>query len=80
MIEDSLLALSKRQAAIASVVNREISAINTNMEKSIELMGKREAQHTPEIASRQQFSMTSINNLALILNESLGIMAFKSTV
>jgi len=74
MIEDSLLALSKRQAAIASVVNREITAINSNMEKSIGLMGKREDRFIPEIASRQQFSMTSINNLALILNESLNQM------
>lgn len=71
MIEDSLLALSKRQAAIASVVNREISAINSNMEKSITMMGKREQRFSPEISSRQQFSMTSMNNLALILNESL---------
>jgi hypothetical protein len=74
MIEDSLFALSKRQAAIASVVNREIAAINSNMEKSIELMGKREDRFRPDIASRQQFSMTSINNLALILNESLNQM------
>lgn len=74
MIEDSLLALSKRQAAIASVVNREIAAINSNMDKSIELMGKRENRYAPEIAARQQFSMTSINNLALMLNESLNQM------
>lgn len=74
MIEDSLLALSKRQAAIASAVNREIAAINSNMEKSITLMGKRETRFTPEIASRQQFSMTSINNLALMLNEALNQM------
>jgi hypothetical protein len=74
MIEDSLFALSKRQPAISSVVNREISAINSNMEKSIELMSKRENRFTPEIASRQQFSMTSINNLALMLNESLNQM------
>ena len=79
MIEDSLLALSKRQAAIASVVNREISAINSNMEKSITLMGKRENKYTPDISSRQQFSMTSINNLALILNESLNQMPVSYT-
>ncbi|MEK6614663.1 MAG: DUF4175 family protein [Bacteroidota bacterium] len=74
MIEDSLFALSKRQPRIQSVVNREISAINNNMEKSIELMGKRETHFTPDISSRQQFSMTSINNLALMLNESLNQM------
>lgn len=74
MIEDSLFALSKRQPAIQSVVNREIAAINNNMEKSIEKMGKRENRFAPDIASRQQFSMTSINNLALILNEALNQM------
>jgi len=74
MIEDSLFGLSKRQPAIEAIVNREISAINLNMEKSIELMGKREHRFTPDISSRQQFSMTSINNLALLLNEALNQM------
>lgn len=55
-------------------MNREISAINSNMDKSITLMSKRENRFAPEISSRQQFSMTSINNLALILNESLNQM------
>jgi len=74
MIEDSLFALSKRQPAISSTVNREIASINNNMDKSIEEMGKRENRFTPDIASREQFSMTSINNLALMLNESLDQM------
>jgi hypothetical protein len=78
MIEDSLFALSKRQAAIESVVNREISAINSNMEKSIEEMSKRENRFTPDISSREQFSMTSINNLALMLSESLAQMQSSS--
>lgn len=74
MIEDSLLALSKRQPMIQSVVNKEIASINNNMEKSIEEMGKRENRFTPSISTRQQFSMTSLNNLALMLNESLNQM------
>jgi hypothetical protein len=74
MIEDSLFALSKRQPMIASAVNHEIASINNNMEKSIEEMGKRENRFAPDISSRQQFSMTSINNLALMLNESLSNM------
>lgn len=68
MIEDSLLALSKRVPTIKSAVNREISAINMNMEKAIGALAERQ---TAEANSRQQFSMTSINNLALMLNESL---------
>lgn len=74
MIEDSLFALSKRQPSIKSTVNREIDAINMNMEKSIEEMGKRENRFNADIASREQFSMTSINNLALMLNETLDQM------
>lgn len=77
MIEDSLLALSKRVPQIQSVVNREISAINMNMEKAVEEI--KEAQtltydgknHKSEAQSRQQFAMTSINNLALMLSEAL---------
>ncbi len=77
MIEDSLLALSKRVPQIQSLVNREISAINMNMEKAVEEI--KEAQtltydgknHKSEAQSRQQFAMTSINNLALMLSEAL---------
>jgi len=75
MIEDSLLALSKRQTKIQNTVNREINAINMNMGKAIAALAERQ---TSEAASRQQFSMTSINNLALILNESLQNMQQQS--
>lgn len=68
MIEDSLLALSKRNPKISSVVNKEISAINNNIEKALENLQERQLS---QAASRQQFTMTSINNLALILSESL---------
>lgn len=71
MIEDSLLALSKRSPQIESIVNREISAIHLNMGKSIEALAERQ---TPEVAQRQQFAMTSINNLALLLSEVLDQM------
>ncbi|MEO6882810.1 MAG: DUF4175 family protein [Bacteroidia bacterium] len=67
-IEDSLFALSKRAPQINGIVNREIASINMNMTKSIDAMAKRE---TFAAAERQQYSMTSINNLALLLDESL---------
>jgi len=68
MIEDSLVALSKRQLQIGSYVNREIGEINMNLERGmVELVNRRRFQG----ASRQQFVMTHINNLALLLNESL---------
>ncbi|NVO01477.1 MAG: DUF4175 domain-containing protein [Bacteroidetes bacterium] len=68
MIEDSLFALSKRQAQIESFVNREIADINQNSNSSIESLTARQ----PGLAvSKQQFTMTSINNLALMLAEAL---------
>ncbi|MEW6469070.1 MAG: DUF4175 family protein [Bacteroidota bacterium] len=79
LIEDSLLALSKRVFAIQQIVNKEITAINNNMDKSIEnyvaaqsepYFGMKQ-QYLSQGASRQQYSMTSINNLALLLSEAL---------
>ncbi|MES2835960.1 MAG: DUF4175 family protein [Bacteroidota bacterium] len=68
MIEDSLFALSKRQPQIESFVNKEIAQVNSNMQKVIENLAERQ---TPMAANRQQLVMTSVNNLALILSESL---------
>lgn len=68
MIEDSLFALSKRVVQLKSIINKEISAINNNMKKTIGYMAER---LTPLAVSRQQYVMTSINNLALIFDEAL---------
>lgn len=68
MIEDSLFALSKRVPAISAIVNREISAINMNMEKTIDLMADRDSR---KATNRQQLVMTSTNELALLLDEIL---------
>ncbi|MBL4594055.1 MAG: hypothetical protein JKX68_09605, partial [Flavobacteriales bacterium] len=68
MIEDSLFALSKRVVELESTINREISAINNNMEKTINFM---EDRQIPMAAARQQYVMTSINNLALLFDEVL---------
>ncbi len=68
MIEDSLFALSKRNMNIQATVNKEISAINNNMEKAIRAM---ESRKSSEVMNRQQYVMTSINNLALMLDESI---------
>lgn len=68
IIEDSLLALSKREPSVSSFINREISAINNNMEKTIKSLADR---NTSESSTRMQTTMTSVNNLALLLNEAL---------
>ncbi|MCB0397437.1 MAG: hypothetical protein KDD36_12320 [Flavobacteriales bacterium] len=71
MIEDSLFALSKRVIQLQSIVNREISSINMNMEKAIDYLSEAHMgrNYTSMAAERQQFVMTSVNNLALMLDE-----------
>lgn len=71
MIEDSLFALSKRNPKIENIVNKEIGDINSNMEKGIKFLAERQS---PMAAARQQQVMTSVNNLALLLSESLNQM------
>jgi hypothetical protein len=68
MIEDSLLALTKRNPSISPKVNEEITAINTNMDYSVQALSDRSIG---EAGNRQQRAMTSINDLALMLNEAL---------
>ncbi|PWS27898.1 hypothetical protein DHW03_10015 [Pedobacter yonginense] len=67
-IADSLFALSKRVPQIESTVNEEMNKINFNLDKSLENLGDR---RTPEANRYQQFTMTSINNLTLMLSEAL---------
>lgn len=77
LVEDSLMALSKRQIKVQSIINKEISAINDNVEKSLnELLAMNTVGYFGNVQnqnaiSRQQYVMTSINNLALLLNESM---------
>jgi len=66
MIEDSLFALSKRQPQIEAIVNREMNSVNQNLKKTIDYLSELQ---TPLATSRQQTVMTSVNNLALLLDE-----------
>lgn len=68
IIEDSLLALSKKVPEIRSFINREVTKLNDNLDKSINAFGKR---FFSEIRTRQQYSMTHANNLAVMLSEVL---------
>lgn len=77
MIEDSLLALSKRQASIEPFINREIGEINRNLElclialSDMNTIGYTPDQDRQNALSKQQYILISINNLALMLDESL---------
>lgn len=68
MVEDSLLALSKRQIQIKSFVNKEIGNINMNMDAAIDHFSR--VQISGGVV-RQQYVMTGLNNLAVMLSETL---------
>ncbi len=68
MVEDSLWALSKRQQMIETFVTREIENINLYVGKALEELTERRKGPAGE---NQQFVMTSVNNLALLLSEAL---------
>jgi hypothetical protein len=67
-IEDSLMALAKRQTMINQFVTREMSRVNAQMAMSLEKMKVRNPRAA---AQHQQFVMTGLNNLADMLMESL---------
>lgn len=68
VIEDSLQALAKRQAQISSSINKELSGLKSNIKASISHLGDR---HVGPALSKQQYAMSHINNLALMLSESI---------
>ena len=68
MVADSLKALAKREATISRTVMKELGAIEKNMDKSLEKLSETR-KGDPKM--NQQYAMTSINNLALLLQEIL---------
>lgn len=66
IVEDSLMALAKRVFQISSFITREMTEVNTNLNKSVEQMGDRQVN---ESNLYQQLAMTGYNNLALMLDE-----------
>lgn len=68
IIEDSLLSLANRVFQIQSFVTREVDAMNDEIEASLQgLKDRRKSEAT----THQQYAMTSINNLALLLDDVL---------
>ena len=68
IVADSLTALSKRQPKIAKFIDDELNQIKANHDLSLEDIDERRRR---ELSVHQQYVMTSYNNLALMLNESL---------
>ena len=73
MVEDSLWALSKRQQMIEPFVTREIQDINLNVDKALDNLTERRKGPAGEA---QQYVMTSVNDLALLLSEVLDQMLY----
>jgi len=67
-VSDSLYELAKRQPMLSKFVDTELKTIKINQSKALEEIGER---RTDRVMSHQQLAMTSYNNLALMLNESL---------
>lgn len=68
IVKDSLLSLANRVFQIASFVTREVSSMNNYMDQSLDALKERNKSLA---ISKQQFSMTSMNNLALLLDDVL---------
>jgi hypothetical protein len=68
IVKDSLYTLAMRTPQITSMVNNELLAMEINLKKANEEM--QEALF-PNARVSQQFVVTSLNNLALMLNEAL---------
>lgn len=71
VLEDSLLALAKRDPFMGSFVTREVSELNERLDKVSEANKERKR---PQAQSEMQMAMTSINNLALMLDSHFDMM------
>jgi hypothetical protein len=74
MIDDSLTNLAKRQPMVEPFITKEVAKIREYSKLSRDQLVERELN---KATSHQQFSLTSMNNLALMLGESLKKMKEK---
>lgn len=70
-IDDSLFALSLRQPKISESINKEITDVFFNIDKSIEQFSD---NRLPQGISNQQYTITAANNLANMLSNTLNAM------
>jgi hypothetical protein len=67
LIEDSLTALSKRAPQVSSYINKEMSGLTLNLDRSLKALSER---NTYDAKTNQQYAMMHANNLAVMLAES----------
>jgi hypothetical protein len=66
VIEDSLYALANRVVAMQSFITRELNDMKSYMDESVKGIKDRQIN---QATAKQQFAMTSMNNLALMLSD-----------
>lgn len=76
MIEDSLLALARRQLSVKPFITKEVSKINNYIQS---VYAGLDARNPKKAAQDQQFALTSMNNLSLMLAESMQEMKQKQS-
>lgn len=78
VVEDSLLALSKRVPQLDKTINDEIVNVKFNMRKALQHLTdqppNQEERYKAMASERQQQSMTSLNNLALLFDDIIQSM------
>lgn len=70
-IEDSLQALSKRVYQIEAFVTEKVTEVKKTLKKSVETLEERQKRTA---VVQQQYTMTGVNDLALMLNEAMDQM------
>ena len=86
-VDDSLRAMARRQLNVASAITKEVGEVNSSIARSLNGLldmnqsyygagsgGTQTGYRNTPAAQSMQYSMTSLNNLALVLAESLDQM------
>lgn len=76
LVEDSLNALARRQMSVKPFIQKEVSKIQEYLKSSQSDLQERKLS---QAAKNEQFVLTSMNNLALMLQESLKEMQKKKS-
>ncbi len=71
VIQDSLISLSKDDFRIQSIVTRKVDEMNRYLDESVAMIKERKKGET---VGKQQFAMTSMNDLALMLDDVMSQM------
>jgi hypothetical protein len=74
LLEDSLRSLARRQPMISTFVTKEIARINNNMELALNGL---KVRRLGEAVLREQYVMTGLNNLSVLLLEGMQKMQQK---